>query len=440
MMELRPFNVGTKGTFAHYTARQRWPTILQNCVEDIKGKSRDGRVTDELVRLKQEVERGDPLKRFTDEVKSKGFVSQRFDDWLGDQTWHDADWLMCEIYLYARIVAIFKTNKGWEDYDIFEKCKRDTFRKSEEAVIELAVWFQRLGDLGSLSEENLRQLFDKSIEISLWGNETDLSLYTNLSADNIKDIQRGAARSSSRSRILINDTCAVWNLLRQFKAKRIDFVLDNSGFELYTDLILVLFLLGTGLTSKCVLHAKCTPYMVSDTMVKDFYQVLADLHDPAFFIYNGTGDHEVKKARAALDYVSDQLRIAIAYGKLEIREHPFWTEPSTYWELVPGHEVYEDLKNSDLIIFKGDLNYRRLTCDLTWPRETEWKRAIGTLALHGLHTLSLRVCKSDVVVGLPPGVDKQLCESWEREQKKHGSWWASSGKWAVICYSDGNPQ
>jgi hypothetical protein len=57
-----------------------------------------------------------------------------------------------------------------------------------------------------------------------------------------------------------------------------------------------------------------------------------------------------------------------AEGKLVLRPNTFWTEGGSFWRL-PGtaKELHEDLKESELCIFKGDLNYRKLTGDVSLP-------------------------------------------------------------------------
>jgi len=53
--------------------------------------------------------------------------------------------------------------------------------------------------------------------------------------------------------------------------------------------------------------------------------------------------------------------------------------------------------------------------------------------------LSLRTCKADVMVGLKSDEqDKQLTEEYrnmKRDSELHPEWWASSGKWAVVCFN-----
>lgn len=174
--------------------------------------------------------------------------------------------------------------------------------------------------------------------------------------------------------------------------------------------------------------------MVSDVLNKDLDQLIADLEDPQFF---QTDD------RSDLEFITLKIKLYVAEEKISIKEHSFWTGPLDFWNLDPsetkygGAECHEELSRSQLCIFKGDLNYRKLTGDRTWSRTTPWADSIGPLKNNGLTTLSLRTAKADVIVGLPDGVDEELCLEWEKQGNEQGAWWAASGKWAVICFNEG---
>jgi hypothetical protein len=76
---------------------------------------------------------------------------------------------------------------------------------------------------------------------------------------------------------------------------------------------------------------------------------------------------------------------------------------------------------------------------LMWPSTTPFPTAIGPLGPgSGVRTLALRICKSDVVVGFPEGVDEKLRE---QDDSNGGSGdsrkWAWGGKWAVVQFFDG---
>ena len=64
-------------------------------------------------------------------------------------------------------------------------------------------------------------------------------------------------------------------------------------------------------------------------------------------------------------------------GSWRIQRDPFWTYPHDFSEMVvAAPELYEELSSSVLLIFKGDLNYRKLVGDLEWPVQTSFSRAL----------------------------------------------------------------
>lgn len=78
-----------------------------------------------------------------------------------------------------------------------------------------------------------------------------------------------------------------------------------------------------------------------------------------------------------------------------------------------------------MVLFKGDLNTRKLLGDLRWDETTPFTDAMG--ALKGqFDTLVLRTCKADVCAGL----SKEALQRAESEDPK----WRINGKYAIIVY------
>ncbi|CAI4048003.1 putative methyltransferase SKDI_13G1620 [Saccharomyces kudriavzevii IFO 1802] len=463
------FMTNDKGTFGEYTASARWPIIIQNAIDDLASQQEleKSKVTKfeqgeaiktALQQLRQEVIDRAPLRLFTEEEIKLADVPLSFNEYLREHSqanWGAVEWLFSEVYLYRRINVLFQRQSEWATFDIFNRLKQSTFESSFHGVVELALRYENLlpqlkeieQNSGKDADDILKVLFKEFIEISLWGNATDLSLLTNATLEEIKSIQGAKARAESESKIVVNDTDRAWEVLTKAKAEangkqiRVDFVLDNSGFELYADLMLAAFLLQSGLATKCIFHAKDIPYMVSDVMLKDFDILVQDLRDRKFF---PSGESSTRESKA-LESFANEMEKFVSGGKLEFREDSFWTTELDYWNLdakevkYHGSTLHKDLTSSNLVIFKGDLNYRKLTGDRKWPRTTKWETAIGPLAINGITSLSLRTCKADVQVALPDGLDLKLSQEWEKENPGRGSWWCCSGKWAVVCFCSGEP-
>lgn len=220
------------------------------------------------------------------------------------------------------------------------------------------------------------------MEICLWGNATDLSLLTNLSYDDIQKLQGSEARKRAEKNILVNDLDRAWDVLVKAKEegkeeRRVDIVLDNAGFELYVDLILAGYLLASNLATTVVLHPKSIPWFVSDVLPADFASLISALADPESF-YNSPTQEDTSAGRTPAPLTeteAENLRFLFqhwstlhAEGQLVMRGNGFWTQGGSFWRLPrTAPELAEDLKDSELVIFKGDLNYRKLTCDVSTP-------------------------------------------------------------------------
>jgi uncharacterized protein with ATP-grasp and redox domains len=263
-----------------------------------------------------------------------------------------------------------------------------TFRSSRPAVLELASRYHELiTQMKSKGEKSAKEvedaekiLFMEMCEICLWGNATDLSLLTSLTYEDIQKLQGSEARKASEKNIIINDLEAAYVTLKMAKnegkkERRVDIVLDNAGFELYVDLILAGFLLSAGLATNVVLHPKSIPWFVSDVLPTDFASLLNALASPQLFYSTQSDDEKStgntpsplsQKEIDELSFLFSQWSNFHAEGQLILRSNGFWTEGGSYWRLPTSDpRLYDDLKESELVIFKGDLNYRKLVGDVS---------------------------------------------------------------------------
>lgn len=336
-----------------------------------------------------------------------------------------------------------------------------TFRSSRPAVLELAAKYKELvsqlhdGKASTKSPAELQDadqiLFTEMSEICLWGNATDLSLLTSLTYEDIQKLQGSEARKESEKNIIVNDLSAAYGALKVSQkqgkqVRRVDIILDNAGFELFVDLILAGYLLSAGIATQVILHPKSIPWFVSDVLPADFGALLNALADPQAFYSTPSDDERMSanlpvslnaKEEADLLFLFHHWSSLHREGQLIIRPNRFRTHAGSFWRLPEtSSELYKDLQESELVIFKGDLNYRKLTGDAMWDPTAPFEAAIGPLAT-GIRTLALRTCKADVVVGLPEGVDDRLRETDDGGGDSGCRKWAWSGKWAVVQFCDG---
>ncbi|EGC48916.1 DUF89 domain-containing protein [Histoplasma capsulatum var. duboisii H88] len=471
-----PYSTNDTSSFAYISARDRWPVILTGAIDDLSRtlfevtddeKRKEGKtIVGKLAELKYELQHNRKLTPLEDDGESDIAIYNKELEERGGLVWFNAPWLYTECYLYRRINLSFSLSTHWKTYDIFARQKMSTFKSSRTAILELAAKYKELikqiesgeGARGKEPEqinEEEKLLFMEMCEICLWGNATDLSLLTSLTYEDIQKLQGAKARKAAEENILINDLPLAFEILnsakkaRPLEERRVDIVLDNAGFELFVDLILAGYLLSAGLATTIILHPKSLPWFVSDVIPSDFMDLISALADPQAFYTSPdeAGDPKANgnKPQALSEREVNELQFLFQQwsgfheeGKLIIRPNRFWTTASSYWRLpheVP--ELLEDLKESELVIFKGDLNYRKLVGDAQWPPTTPFTTAIGPLgSSSGIRVLALRTCKADTVVGLLEGEDERLRAlpdgGGEKERK-----WAWSGKWAVVSFADG---
>ncbi|KAI9659163.1 MAG: hypothetical protein M1831_003745 [Alyxoria varia] len=465
-----------KHSFASVSAQDRWPIIITGAIDDVhrstaatedeEAKKEGKAIIEALAKLKYELQHdrqltpidddGQPdVKGYNDELEQRGYPK-----------WHNLSWLYAECYLYRRIATLLSLSSKWKSYDIFARSKMSTFKSSRPAVLELAAQYKDVlnfkdsglsaGELNKAEEE----LFLELCEICLWGNATDLSLLTSLTYEDIQKLQGSKARKAAESNILVNDLPQALSSLKKSQlnnatgpGNRIDFILDNAGFELFVDLILAGYLLASGLARVVVLHPKSIPWFVSDVIPQDFNELLNALADPVkFYEALASEDEKLGQKSAASVPLSDEEVANIkamhehwsglhSEGKLIIRPNRFWTHAGSYWRMQDtAPKLYEDLRHSDLVILKGDLNGRKLLGDVLWPPTTRFEEAIGPLGKKGtgLRILQLRTCKADTVVGLAPGEDERLKKTeGGTDEGGQARKWAWTGKWAMVQYHDG---
>ncbi|KAI1102546.1 DUF89-domain-containing protein [Jackrogersella minutella] len=465
-----PYLTNDKSSFAYVSARDRWPIIITQAIDDLyrsvsqcdntEKRDEGKRIIEELARLKHELQHDRQLTPIRDDGGADIALYNRELEQLGTPSWFNIPWLFCECYLYRRLNTSFSLSKHWKTYDVFYRQKIKTFRSSRPAVLELAARYRDLvtqmehdNKTGPEHDEAQKILFYEMCEICLWGNATDLSLLTSLSYEDIQKLQGSEARKASEKNILVNDLETTYEVLKKAKLegkkeRRVDIVLDNAGFELYVDLILAGYLLSSGLATLVVLHPKSIPWFVSDVLPADFAALLSALADPKRFYETPSDEDKLQnitppslpdKDAADLGFLFQEWAQMHAEGQLIMRPNTFWTYPGSYWRLPSTEKaLFEDLKTSEVVIFKGDLNYRKLTGDAAWDPSTPFTEAIGPLGPgSGVNVLALRTCKADVVVGLKPGQDEEIRAMEGGGDEIGARKWAWSGKWAVVSFSEG---
>lgn len=369
------------GTFAHYTLTHRWGAIAHNVISD---NSFSSHIVDNLERLINSLPNGiiRPLedKNATDTKDWNSYLQP----YLGKR-WIEIPWFPAETYFYRRILEA--TEYFQNSIDPFQSKKQDGLAKAIESLRKNST------ELNSLIHDlNSMQLF---LYNTLWGNQADLSLNPN-SNDN-------TTPQAQQDHILVDDTVEVIQQLEN-SVSRIDIILDNTGSELLSDLYLIDFLISNSLTNKVYLHFKAYPTFVSDATIHDFHH---------------TRNVLARDSDANISTFGQRLNNYITSGQLQLRNDFFWTFPLVFWEMP--ETLRQDLAKANLVILKGDANYRRLLGDCAWSYTTPLK---DITCYFPAPFVALRSLKSEVVAGLSKRQIQRVSEE--------DSEWLVNGKWGVI--------
>ncbi|KAF7154883.1 hypothetical protein CNMCM5623_003141 [Aspergillus felis] len=440
--EVRAVWTSERGSMAKETAENRWAKIIQGSIDDIgetaaaadvdcQKRAESIAIQIALKDIKKGIEQNEPLTPLRDDGKVD------IQEWnkklaaIGECSWINCPWLFGECYMYRSIQRILNSSKHWQNYDVFKRQKDASFVKSRAAVEELASRYMQIVTDTRLAQNESKEvakklLFIEMTEIALWGNATDLSLLANLTLEDLQNLQGREAIQKSQRNIVDNDTDDVWAYLQRTAgqaSRQIDIVLDNASFEFFTDVLYAAYLLEAGISTSVRLHTKEFPWFVSDVIPSDVESLFKHLDSSECF-----------PGREYLDQLIPRLRKFFQSGAITTTSDPFWTMPFSFHEMPSkAPALFKELQNSYLVIFKGDLNYRKLTRDGLWPHTTTYEKALGPLGKEsGVKILALRTNKSDVCVGVPT----QSKVDALNEEAPSGAW-IRNGKYAVASFNEG---
>lgn len=249
------------------------------------------------------------------------------------------------------------------------------------------------------------------MQINLWGNRCDLSI------SNGREVKQSdhpfESLSSFESCILADNSHEIWNCLQSSGSTcTIDIILDNAGYELFTDLVLTDFILRYNFAEKIRFHCKAIPWFISDVLRRDFHWTIKQLA-------NNEAEHIKEFGKRLNQYVE--------MGRIELKPIEFfWTSPYEFQAMEKiAPKLYADLSTSQLLIFKGDLNYRKLLADMNWPFDSRFIDVLGVFRPTNLCTL--RTVKADLICELPNGKAEEL--------SKIDEMWMETGKYGVLHFA-----
>ncbi|CAK9301323.1 unnamed protein product [Gordionus sp. m RMFG-2023] len=170
--------------------------------------------------------------------------------------------------------ALLKLNYQLRNNKAIEK-----FRSDKNDIDFWNVEFERILNK-KIGWENieLQEIFNKILKISLWGNKFDLSL-SNMNVLQVSENLLDKLQTYDQH-IICDDSQQIFEYLIKKKNETNDNILNENGFELFTDLVLVYFLLKTNLADKILIRGKNMPWFVSDATAKDLKSLLTWLLYP----------------------------------------------------------------------------------------------------------------------------------------------------------------
>jgi hypothetical protein len=120
------------------------------------------------------------------------------------------------------------------------------------------------------------------------------------------------------------------------------------------------YLLEIGAAETVVCHPKDFGWFVSDVIPDDL--------DSLFDLLQDESIADTEEHKNDLKFLRDRWFQFYTSGKIKVRQDPFWTTAHSFWRMsTQAPELYKALQASDLVIFKGDLNYRKLIEDVITP-------------------------------------------------------------------------
>lgn len=373
-----------KQSFAYYTLRSRLPVTLTSIIDSIT-KDKDELISEygedsreeiknvigSISKLKYQLQTDKPFESFTGNEPDReiwnNFIKNMDEE---NNSFFKACWLYAECYMYRRLSSFFENSQTLTNFDYFAKQKQNAIITSTECIKEILSVLQSI----EITYDSFRLM----LKLNLWGNRCDLSITSG------KEIQLGNNPfdliRSFENKILIDNSESVLKCLKSENTNKpaiVEFVCDNAGYELFTDFVLADYLIKSKLVEKIRFHLKAIPWFVSDATINDLNWTL-------YYLQNHSIPLLKKYGKRWQELLNDK--------KFEIAQVDyFWTSPYEYYRMCKiNPELYAKLSESRLVIFKGDLNYRKLIGDFSWACTESFVTCLrGKLMLRNFYSPSL---------------------------------------------------
>jgi predicted aconitase with swiveling domain/uncharacterized protein with ATP-grasp and redox domains len=393
-----PLRGNEPGSFAEDTLSRRLPGIARQVLEEGKWSPEAAR---RLQALADEMPHGRVRLLLDDEAPDAALWQAYLQPYLG-QTWLDAPWFALETYFFRRILeatGYFQDGpgRGVDPYQV----------QKERGLVGAAEALEPACGLLENANRPRAETLERLLRTAIWGNQADLSIWP----DGGEKPER-PSEDQLAAHLLVDDSAHASAYLEKLASGQrgtgtVIFILDNSGLELAYDLLLAETLLASGLSRQVCFQAKLYPTYVSDVTIHDVGVTVNALAGSSY---------------PAVQRLAGRLQEHLQAGRLTVQADNFWLSPLASWEMPEA--LYQELAQADMLISKGDANYRRWLGDLHWPFTTPFN---NILAYRPAPLLALRVLKSEIVVGLPHGLREKM---FQRDPT-----WMFDGRWGLIQFA-----
>lgn len=313
--------------------------------------------------------------------------------------------------------SIFAETSTLKDFDYFGYHKKSELENSMDAVSCVISSVNEFKE-SQPSEEQIEDFFCKLLKMNLWGNKNDLSVSLG------KEISDGQKRDpiaeveKFNENLLVDDTKEIWKCLKSCGPDGIvDFINDNAGYEILCDLVLAEFILSLNLAKTVRFRLKTIPWFISDALLHDFNFTIEQF--------------ELSKSEIANNFGS-KLRAFVEAGKLLVvtPSSHFFTGPHEFCKMEKlDNDLYQNIGEANLAIFKGDLNYRKLLADKNWTPSVSFEESLSGFKPTNL--CAMRTVKADLISGISQSVYDQLSAD---DNDKNFSPWMTTGQYGVIQF------
>ncbi len=269
----------------------------------------------------------------------------------------ETPFIWAENYFYRMLIEAVGYLYEGESFlvDPFTALKQPTWNSP---MRKMAATFKTISE----PSEKLRN----AIFTTIVGNGADLGFQAGAN--------EGVHDRNTFSNLVINDVDELATFIADGDTNEITIVCDNTGEELLADLLLGLVILDNAWADKITYQLKPWPYFVSDATQGDFNQLVG----------------------GAPQWLQKSIQSYINAEKIITEASQLHVQPLEFRD-VPT--LVDEWNEKDLVLFKGDLNYRKLVGDRHWDPTTPFQDVTSFITTP---LAALRLLKSDVLVGVDP--------------------------------------